>query len=43
MASLAIEVDIDPDEVLLRTIRLTSGVVQWCASVISQTEYALAD
>jgi hypothetical protein len=41
-ASLAIEVDIEPNEVLLRTIRLTWGAVQWCANVIGQTEYALA-
>jgi hypothetical protein len=42
MASLATEAEIDPDEVLPRTIRLTWGAVQWCASVIGQTEYALA-
>jgi hypothetical protein len=41
-ASLATEADIEPNEVLLRTIRLTWGAVQWCASVIGQTEYALA-
>jgi hypothetical protein len=42
MESLATEVDIEPNEVLLRTIRLTWGAVQWCANVIGQTEYALA-
>jgi hypothetical protein len=41
-ASLATEVDIEPNEMLLRTIRLTWAAVQWCANVIGQTEYALA-
>jgi hypothetical protein len=41
-ASLATEVDIEPNEVLLRTIRLTRGAVQWCARIIGETEYALA-
>lgn len=41
VASLSNEIDIDPHDVLLRTIRLAWGAVQWCAQVIQSNEYAL--
>jgi len=42
MASLATEVDIEPQEVLLNAIRRDWGAVQWCGNIIGQLEYALA-
>ena len=38
LASLTNEVDIDPQEVLLRAIRLDWGAVQWCGEQIRQAE-----
>ena len=43
VASLATEADVEPLEVLLRSIRLAWGAVEWCRSFIGQTEYALIE
>jgi hypothetical protein len=42
MASLATEVDIEPQEVLLNSIRRDWGAVQWCGNIIGQLEYTVA-
>jgi hypothetical protein len=42
MASFATEVDMEPQEVLLSSIRRDWGAVQWCGSIIGQLEYTLA-
>ena len=42
MASLATEVDVEPQEVLLSAIRRDWGAVQWCGNIIGQLEYTLA-
>ena len=42
MASLATEVDIEPQKVPLNAIRRDWGAVQWCGNIIGQLEYTLA-
>lgn len=43
VASFATEADIDPLDVLLRTIRLSWGAIQWTTQALGQTEYQLAE